>query len=97
MALPFYLITHGLFLLVPGRQGPDVSAVYQLAFAAASLFYGVLALVLLYPFLRQLFGARPAAFAAAGVLLATPLIAYLLFEPAIGQPDERTMRRAASR
>jgi len=81
LALPFYLVTHGVFLLVPGRQDPDISAEYQLAFAAASLFYGVLALVLIYRFLRQLFGPRPAALATTGVLLATPLIAYLLFEP----------------
>ena len=81
LALPFYVITHGIFLLVPGRQDPDISAEYQLAFTAASLFYGVLALVLVYRFARQLFGARPATLATAGVLLATPLVAYLLFEP----------------
>ena len=46
LALPFYLVTHLIFLLVvPGHQDPDVSAEYQLAFTAASLFYAVLAMV----------------------------------------------------
>ncbi|TMF58328.1 MAG: hypothetical protein E6I16_11620, partial [Chloroflexi bacterium] len=32
LALPFYLVTHAIFLLVvPGHQDPDVSAEYQLA------------------------------------------------------------------
>jgi hypothetical protein len=81
LALPFYLITHVVFLLVPGHQDPDISAEYQLAFTAASLFYGLLALALLYSFLRRRFGPQPTALAVAGVLLATPLVAYLLFEP----------------
>jgi Dolichyl-phosphate-mannose-protein mannosyltransferase len=81
LALPFYLITHLIFVLVPGRQDPDVSAEYQLAFTAASLFYGLLALVLIYRFARQLFGRPPAVMATAGILLATPLVAYLVFEP----------------
>jgi hypothetical protein len=79
LALPFYLVTHFLFLLVPGHQDPDVGAEYQLAFTAASLFYALLAIVLLYRFLRSLFGPRPARLATAGVVLATPLVAYVLF------------------
>ncbi|MFY9615501.1 MAG: hypothetical protein WAT58_08905, partial [Candidatus Dormiibacterota bacterium] len=79
LALPFYLVTHLIFLLVPGHQDPDVSAEYQLAFTAASLFYAVLAIVLLYRFLRSLFGPLPARLATAGVVLATPLVAYVLF------------------
>jgi hypothetical protein len=82
MALPFYLVTHLVFLLVPGDQDPVAGAEYQLAFTAASLFYGLLALILIYRFCRRLFGAGPAALALAGVVLATPLVAYLLFEPA---------------
>src|SRR5207244_12145856 len=80
LALPFYLITHLLFvLLVPGHQDPDVGAEYQLAFTAASLFYAVLTTVLLYRFVRSVFGPRPARLATVGVVLATPLVAYVLF------------------
>ena len=80
LALPFYLLTHAIFLLVvPGHQDPDVSAEYQLAFTAASLFYAVLAMVLLYRFVRSVFGQRPAWLSTVGVVLATPLVAYVLF------------------
>ena len=80
LALPFYLVTHAIFLLVvPGHQDPDVSAEYQLAFTAASLFYAVLAMVLLYRFVRSVFGRRTAWLATVGVVLATPLVAYVLF------------------
>ena len=80
LALPFYLVTHAIFLLVvPGHQDPDVSAEYQLAFTAASLFYAVLAIVLLYRFVGSVFGKRPASLATVGVVLATPLVAYVLF------------------
>jgi len=80
LALPFYLLTHAIFLLVvPGHQDPDVSAEYQLAFTAASLFYALLAMVLLHRFVRSIFGPRPAWLAAVGVVLATPLVAYVLF------------------
>ena len=80
LALPFYAVTHLLFaLIVPGYQDPAVGAEYQLAFTAASLFYAVLALVLLYRLLRQLFGVEPARLAIAGIVFATPLIAYVLF------------------
>ena len=80
LALPFYVVTHLIFLLaVPGHQDPDVSAEYQLAFTAASLFYAVLAMLVLYRFVRWVFGPRPAWLATVGVVLATPLVAYVLF------------------
>jgi hypothetical protein len=80
LALPFYLVTHLLFaLIVPGYQDPAVGAEYQLAFTAASLFYAVLAMVLIYRLLLGLFGALPARLAIAGVVFATPLVAYVLF------------------
>jgi hypothetical protein len=82
MALPFYLVTHLVFLVAPGHQDPVASAGYQLAFTAASLFYGLLALILIYRFCRRLFGVQPAILSLAGIVLATPLLAYLLFEPA---------------
>jgi hypothetical protein len=80
LALPFYLLTHLIFLLlVPGHQNPDISAEYQLAFTAASLFYAVFSIALLFRFLRAVLGVRPARLATAGVVLATPLVAYMLF------------------
>lgn len=82
MALPFYLVTHLIFLVAPGHQDPIASAEYQLAFTAASLFYGLLALILIYRFCSRLFGIRPAIMSLVGIVLATPLVAYLLFEPA---------------
>ena len=80
LALPFYLVTHLVFLLVvPGHQDPDLGAEYQLAFTAASLFYAVFSIALLFRFLRAVFGSRAARLATAGVVLATPLVAYVLF------------------
>jgi hypothetical protein len=80
LGLPFYLLTHLVFLLlIPGQQDPDVSAEYQLAFTAASLFYAVFSVALLFRFLRAIFGFRPARLAVVGVVLATPLVAYVLF------------------
>ncbi len=80
MALPFYAITHLLLILVvPGQQNPDVGTEYQLAFTAASLFFVVLALVL-YRFVRRLWGLRVAVLATLGVICATPVINYILFE-----------------
>src|SRR5205823_14165285 len=87
LSRPFYLLTHAFFLLVvPGHQDPDVSAEYQLAFTAASLFYALLAMVLLHRFVRSIFGPRPAWLAAVGVVLATPLVAYVLFGASYSPP-----------
>jgi hypothetical protein len=82
MALPFYALTHLVMLALPGGQDPTLGQEYQLAFDLASLFYLVLALLLIYRLVSEHFGARPAALAVAAAFLATPLIAYTLFEPA---------------
>lgn len=81
LALPFYLITHLVMLLIPGYQDPALGVEYQLAFTAASLFYIVVALVLIYRFTRSLWGGGPAGFAVGAVAFATPLTAYIFFEP----------------
>ncbi|HYM51838.1 MAG TPA: glycosyltransferase family 39 protein [Candidatus Limnocylindrales bacterium] len=80
LALPFYAATHLVMLILPGPQDPTLGAEYQLAFTAASLFYLLIALLLLYRFVRELFGPRPAALAVAAVTFATPLSAYAFFE-----------------
>src|SRR5437588_816974 len=57
MALPFYVVAHlVLIFVVPGSQSPDVGSEYQLAFTAASLFFVALALILIYRFVRGLWG-----------------------------------------
>ena len=81
LALPFYLVTHVLFLIVPGHQSPDISTEYQLAFTAASLLYAILAIALLYRFLSEGFGKRIALLATLSVVFATPLVAYVVFAP----------------
>jgi hypothetical protein len=81
MALPFYAVTHVLLVaVVPGYQNPDVGTEYQLAFTAASLFFVLLALVLIYGFVRSLWGARVAVLATIGAIFATPVINYIVFE-----------------
>jgi len=81
LALPFYLLTHLVMLLIPGYQDPALGMEYQLAFTEASLFYIVVALVLIYRFTRSLWDAAPAGLAVAAVIFATPLTAYIFFEP----------------
>lgn len=80
IALPFYVVTHLLFLAVPGYQDPAVNPDYQLAFTAASLACVLAAGVMTYRFARDRWGTVPAALAVAAVGLATPLTAYTLFE-----------------
>jgi hypothetical protein len=80
MALPFYLVAYVIDLLLPGNHNPDIGAEFQLAYTAASLFYAVLALVLIFLFLRRMFSLQSSALAIAGVLFATPLFAYTFFE-----------------
>jgi hypothetical protein len=80
IALPFYVVTHLIFLRVPGYQDPAVYPDYQLAFTAASLACVLAAGVIAYRFARARWGAGPAGLAIAAVGLATPLTAYTLFE-----------------
>lgn len=79
LALPFYVVFR--IITVAAGQDPSVGAAYQLSFAAASLFYLVLALALLYAFLRRRWGPLPAALAVVAALFATPLAAYTFFDP----------------
>jgi Dolichyl-phosphate-mannose-protein mannosyltransferase len=81
LALPFYLLTHLVMLLVPGYQDPTLGLEYQLAFTGASLFYIVAALVLIYQFIRIRWGPTEGGLAVAAVAFATPLTAYIFFEP----------------
>jgi len=81
MAAPFYLATELALGVTPKTEDPTLSAPYQLAFTAASLFYAMLALFLLYRFVRDLFGAWSARLALIAVTFATPLVAYIFFEP----------------
>jgi hypothetical protein len=81
LALPFYLVTHLAMLLIPGYQDPALGVEYQLAFTAASLFYIVVALVLIYRFTRSAWGSGSAGLAVGAVAFATPLTAYIFFEP----------------
>ena len=81
MALPFYAVAHLLLVVVvPGQQNPDVGTEYQLAFTAASLFFVLLALVLIYRFVSSLWGPRAAVLATVGVIFATPVVNYIFFE-----------------
>ncbi len=81
MALPFYAVAHLLLVfVVPGQQSPDIGSEYQLAFTTASLFFVVLALILLYWFVRSLWGPAAAALATIGAIFATPVVNYIFFE-----------------
>jgi len=81
MAAPFYLATELALGVTPKTEDPTLSAPYQLAFTAASLFYAMLALFLLYRFVRDIFSAWSARLALIAVTFATPLVAYIFFEP----------------
>ena len=81
MAAPFYLATELALVVTPQTEDPTLGAPYQLAFTAASLFYALLALFLLYRFGRDLFGRWSARLAVLAVTFATPLVAYIFFEP----------------
>jgi hypothetical protein len=81
MAAPFYLLTELVLAATPQTEDPALSAPYQLAFTAASLFYALLALFLIYRFLRDFWGRWPARLALIAVTFATPLVAYILFDP----------------
>lgn len=81
LALPFYGLTHLVRLILPGPRDATLGREYQLAFTLASLFYVIVALLLTYRLLRDLFGGWSSALAVAAVALATPLAAYSLFEP----------------
>ena len=81
MALPFYVVAHlVLIFVVPGSQSPDVGSEYQLAFTAASLFFVALALILIYRFVRGLWGRDAAVLATIGAIFATPVVNYIFFE-----------------
>lgn len=86
LALPFYLVMRllmSVMSLVTGGAGPDpsVGVPYQVAFTAASLFYLVVALGLIYNFLRRRWEQRSAAYAIVAVLFATPMAAYTFIDP----------------
>jgi len=81
LALPFYALTAVALGITPKTEDPALAAVYQFAFTAASLTYLLLALLLLYRFVRDLWGAWSARLALAAAVFGTPLVAYLLFEP----------------
>lgn len=81
LALPFYAVTAVVLGITPKTEDPVLGPVYQFAFTAASLTYALLALLLLYRFLRDLWGAWSARLALAAAVFGTPLVAYLFFEP----------------
>ena len=86
LALPFYLVMRILvvgFSMVTGGPAadPSVGAPYQLSFALASLFYLVVALVLVYLFVRRRWGSTAALYAVVAAVFATPLLWYALFDP----------------
>jgi len=77
LAAPAYLIA----LAVKPSGEPQYGPPFSWAFTLASLFYGLLALVLSYRLAGSLAGRRSALVAVAGVALATPFLYYLLYEP----------------
>jgi Dolichyl-phosphate-mannose-protein mannosyltransferase len=77
LAAPAYLVV----LAVKPSGEPQYGPPFSWAFTLASLFYGLLALVLGYRLASSLAGRRSALVATAGVALATPFLYYLLYEP----------------
>jgi hypothetical protein len=83
--LPFYLLAHGLMLVLSG-MGYEVptnglSSPYAMAAAFGSQFSVFIGIVLLYRVLRSWFATRAAFFATLLVWLASPLIWYLTDQP----------------
>jgi hypothetical protein len=81
LALPFYAVTTAIMGITPKTEDPVLNPGYQLSFTAAALFYALLALFLLYRFIRRQWGSWAARLAIIGSVFATPLVAYLFFEP----------------
>jgi hypothetical protein len=81
MALPFYALTTVLLGVTAATEDPVLSPVYQLAFTTASLAYVLVGLFLLYRFLKDLWGTWAARLALIAAVFATPLVAYMFFEP----------------
>ena len=81
LALPFYAVTTVVLGITRQTEDPALNPVYQFAFTAASLAYALLALLLLLRFVKELWGAWSGGLALAAVVFATPLVAYLFFEP----------------
>jgi len=77
LASPAYLVA----LAVQPRGEPQYGPPFSWSFALASLFYGLLALVISYRIASSLAGRRAAFIGVAGVALATPFVYYLLYEP----------------
>ena len=77
LASPAYLVA----LAIRPSGEPQYGAPFSWAFTLASLFYGLLALVLSYRLAASLAGRRAALLGTAGVALATPFLYYLVYEP----------------
>jgi hypothetical protein len=78
LSLPAYLLAA---LLRPSGT-PQFSPPFSTAFTLASLFYGLVALALVYRLLRRLeFSPDASAIAVAAIAVATPLLYYLVYSP----------------
>src|ERR1700694_6047827 len=77
LASPAYLLA---LATKPGAE-PQFGPPFSWAFTLASLFYGLLALVISFRLALSLAGRRAALVATLGVALATPFAYYLLYEP----------------
>jgi hypothetical protein len=77
LASPAYLVA----LAIQPAGEPQYGPPFSWAFTLASLFYGLLALVIGYRLAASVAGSRAAVLGTAGVALATPFLYYLLYEP----------------
>lgn len=77
LSVPAYLLALGLR---PGGD-PIYGPPFSWAFTLASLFYGLLAIVISYRLASSIAGRRAALIGSAGVALSTPFLYYLLYEP----------------
>jgi len=77
LAAPAYMVA----LAFQSGGEPQYGAPFSWAFTLASLFYGLLALVISYRLASSFAGRRAAFLGTAGVALATPFVYYLLYEP----------------
>lgn len=83
--LPFFLAAHGMANALEAAGLPVETSgyglIHQLALGAAGVFYGVLAVGLIYWLGERLYGAWIAALGAAAIWLAGPLVYYMTMEP----------------
>ncbi len=80
---PFFLIARGFDVIGGATHNglPGFSAIYQLFLGFGSVFYAIIGAVFLFDALKRLFSASTAWFSTVFVMICSPLLHYIIYEP----------------